>query len=130
MTSELASVVVERTDRLVVATASGEIDLSNAAVVRQRIAQFVTPEDWAVVLDLSELTFIDSAGLHVVYELAELLEERRQRLFLCVPPGGSIARTVELFGLHTVSIHPDRDRAIAAAQANETASRPFPPDGA
>jgi anti-anti-sigma factor len=60
MTSELADIALERTDRLVLATVSGEIDLSNAAAVRQRIAQFVTPEDWAVVLDLSELTFIGS----------------------------------------------------------------------
>ena len=51
MTSELADVAIERMDRVVVATVSGEIDMSNAARVRQRIAGFVTPEDWAVVLD-------------------------------------------------------------------------------
>ena len=129
MTSELADVGIERMDGVVVATVSGEIDMSNAARVRQRIAEFVTPEDWAVVLDLSGLTFIDSAGLHGVSVLAELLEERRQRLFLSVPPGGSIARTVELVGLHSVSIYADRDLAIAAAQANRLTSRPYPPDG-
>ncbi|HVD69851.1 MAG TPA: STAS domain-containing protein [Actinomycetota bacterium] len=129
MTSELADVGIERMDGVVVATVSGEIDMSNAARVRQRITGFVTPEDWAVVLDLSGLTFIDSAGLHGVSVLAELLEERRQRLFLSVPPGGSIARTVELVGLHSVSIHADRDLAIAAAQANKLTSRPYPPDG-
>ena len=66
MTSELADVGIERMDGVVVATVSGEIDMSNAARVRQRIAEFVTPEDWAVDLDLSGLTFIDSAGLHGV----------------------------------------------------------------
>ena len=82
MTSDLADVALERTDELIVATVVGEIDMSNAVRVRERIAGFVTPEDWAVVLDLSELTFIDSAGLYAVSVLAELLEERRQRLFL------------------------------------------------
>jgi anti-anti-sigma factor len=110
-----------------VATVVGEIDMSNAARVRERIAGFVTPEDWAVVLDLSELTFIDSAGLYAVSVLAELLEERRQRLFLCVPPSASIARTIELVALHSTSIHPDRDRALAAAQVDKPASRPYPP---
>ena len=130
MTSELAEVSLERSDGLVVATVAGEIDMSNAVRVRERIAGFVTPEDWFVVLDLSGVTFIDSAGLYGVSVLAELLEERRQRLFLCVPPGGTIARTVELVGLHSVSIYPDRDLAIAAAQADQPASRPYPPDGA
>ena len=43
MTSELADVGIERMDGVVVATVSGEIDMSNAARVRQRIAGFVTP---------------------------------------------------------------------------------------
>ena len=50
MTSELADVWIERMDGVVVATVSGEVDMSNAARVRKRIAGFVTPEDWAVVL--------------------------------------------------------------------------------
>jgi anti-anti-sigma factor len=116
-------------DGLVVATVAGEIDMSNAVRVRERIAGFVTPKDWAVVLDLSELTFIDSAGLYGVSVLAELLEERRQRLLLCVSPSGSIARTVELVGLHSVSIHADRDLALTAAQGDRPTSRPYPPEG-
>jgi anti-sigma B factor antagonist len=130
LTSDLADVALERTEGLIVATVVGEIDMSNAVRVRERIAGFVTPEDWAVVLDLSELTFIDSAGLYGVLVLAELLEERRQRLFLCVPPSGSIARTVELVGLQSVSIHPDRDLALAAAQVDKPTSRPYPPEEA
>jgi len=115
-------------DGLVIVAVAGEIDMSNAVRVRERIAEFVTPEDWAVVLDLSELTFIDSAGLHGVSVLAELLEERRQRLFLCVPPNGSIARTVEIIGLHSVSIHADRDLALAAARADQPTSQPYRPE--
>ncbi len=128
MTSDLADVALERTDGLIVATVVGEIDMSNAVRIRERIAGFVTPEDWAVVLDLSELTFIDSTGLFAVSVLAERLEERRQRLFLCVSPSGSIARTVELVGLHSMSIHADRDLAVAAAKADQPTSRPYPPE--
>jgi len=130
LTPDLADVALERTDGLIVATVVGEIDMSNAVRVRERIAGFVTPEDWAVVLDLSELTFIDSTGLYAVSVLAELLAERRQRLFLCVSPSGSIARTVELVGLHSMSIHADRDLAVAAAKADQPTSRPYPPEHA
>jgi len=130
LTSDLADVALERTDGLIVATVVGEIDMSNAVRIRERIAGFVTPEDWAVVLDLSDLTFIDSTGLYAVSVLAERLEERRQRLFLCVSPSGSIARTVELVGLHSMSIHADRDLAVAAAKADQPTSRPYPPEHA
>lgn len=130
LTSELADLALDRMDGLVVVTVAGEIDMSNAVRVRERIAGFVTPDDWAVVLDLSELTFIDSVGLHGVSVLAELLEERRQGLFLCVPPSGNIARTVELVGLYSVSIHADQDLAIAAARADQPTSRPYPSEGA
>jgi len=130
LTSDLANVALERTDELIVATVVGEIDMSNAVRIRERIAGFVTPEDWAVVLDLSELTFIDSAGLYALSVLAELLEERRQRLFVCVRPSGSIARTVELVALRSMSIHADRDLAVAAAQVDKPSSRPYPPEEA
>ena len=128
MTADLADVALERTDGLIMATVVGEIDMSNAVRVRERIAGFVTPEDWAVVLDLSELTFIDSTGLYAVSVLAERLQERRQRLFLCVSPSGSIARTVELVGLHSMSVHADRDLAVAAAKADQPTSLPYPPE--
>jgi hypothetical protein len=60
-----------------------------------------------------------------------MLEERRQRLFLCVPPQGNVARTMEIVGLpQAVSVHADRDVAIAAAQAVVSEDRPFPPQDA
>ena len=131
MTSELADVTLERTDRVALAAVSGELDMSNATSVRQQIVQFVTPNDWALVIDLSGLTFIDSAGLRSIFELADMLEERRQQLFLCVPPQGTVARTIEIVGLpQAASVHADRDAAIAATQAGVSEDRPFPPEDA
>lgn len=131
MTSELADVTLERADGVALAAVSGELDMSNAASVRQQIAQFVTPNDRALVIDLSELTFMDSAGLHSIFELSDMLEERRQQLFLCVPPHGNVARTIDIVGLrNAVSVHSDRDAAIAAAQAQASEERPFPSEDA
>ena len=61
--------------------------MSNAASVRQQIAESVTPDDDALLVDLSDLSFIDSAGLHALIELGAVLDERRQQLLLCVPHG-------------------------------------------
>jgi anti-sigma B factor antagonist len=71
----------------------GELDLSNAAQLEERLAgRFDT------VLDLSELSFIDSTGIHVVISTA-----RRAQLeaweFTVRNPRPAVLRVIELVGL-------------------------------
>jgi anti-anti-sigma factor len=124
----LADVRFEREDGIVIAVLTGEVDMSNATSVRQQIAGSVTPDDDAVVVDLSELSFMDSAGLHSVVELSTVLDEGRQKLLLCVPHGSPMERAIEIIGLpQAVSVHPSRDEAIEAARASAMESRPIGP---
>ena len=112
----MVDVGFERRGRIAVATLSGEVDMSNAPSVRQRITDAITPDDTAVVIDLSALSFIDSAGLHTLIELGTVLEEKRQRLLLNVPPDNPLARVIEIVGMpRSVSVYPDLDSAMAAA---------------
>ena len=128
----LAGVSVEREDKTVVAVVTGEVDMSNAASVRQQIAESVTPDDDAVIVDLSDLSFIDSAGLHALIELGVVLDERRQQLLLCVPHGSPIARAIEIIGLsRAISVHADRAEALEVARTSAKESRPMdPPENA
>jgi anti-anti-sigma factor len=124
----MAEVRVEREDETVVAIITGEVDMSNAATVRQQIAGSITPDDDAVIVDLSELSFIDSAGLHSLIELGTVLDERRQKLLLCLPPGSTIRRAIEIIGLpHAVSVYSDRSEAMEAVRASAVESRPIGP---
>ena len=124
----LADVAIEREDKTVVAVLTGEVDMSNAASVRQEIAGSVTPDDDALLVDLSELSFIDSAGLHTLIELGTVLHERRQQLLLCVSHGSTIERAMEIVGLpRAVSVHSDRGEAMEAARASAMDSRPIGP---
>jgi anti-anti-sigma factor len=124
----MAEVRFEREDETVVAIITGEVDMSNAATVRQQIAGSITPDDDAVIVDLSELSFIDSAGLHSLIELGTVLDERRQKLLLCLPPGSTIRRAIEIIGLpHAVSVYSDRSEAMEAVRASAVESRPIGP---
>jgi len=115
----MADVRFEREDETVIAVVTGEVDMSNAATVRQQIAESVTPDDDAVIVDLSELSFIDSAGLHSLIELGTVLDERRQKLLLCLPPGSTIRRAIEIIGLpHAVSVYSERSEAMEAVRAS------------
>jgi anti-sigma B factor antagonist len=124
----MADVRIEREDKTVVAVLTGEVDMSNAASVRLEIAASVTPDDDALLVDLSELSFIDSAGLHTLIELSTLLTERRQHLLLCVPKGSTIERAIMIIGLpRAVSVHSDRAEAIEVARTSAMESRPIGP---
>jgi anti-anti-sigma factor len=55
------------------------------------------PNDAAgVVLDLSDTTYLDSSGVHLVFDLAERLSSRQQRLVLTLPEGSRIRRVLDL----------------------------------
>ena len=124
----MADVRFEREDKTVVAVPTGEVDMSNAASVRQQIAGSVTPGDDALLVDLSDLSFIDSAGLHALIELGTVLHERRQQLLLCVPDGSPIRRAIEIIGLPSaVPVHADRGEAMEAARTSAMESRPMGP---
>jgi anti-anti-sigma factor len=124
----MADVRFEREDTVIIAVPTGEVDMSNAATVRQEIAESVTSEEDALLVDLSELAFMDSAGLHSLIELGTILSERRQQLLLCVPHGSPIARAIDIIGLPSaVSVHTDRGEAIEAARASAMESRPMGP---
>ncbi len=124
----MAEVRIEREEKTAVAVLTGEVDMSNAASVRQQIAESVTPDDDALLVDLSELSFIDSAGLHALIELGTVLDERRQQLLLCVPHDSPIERAIEIIGLsRSVSVHADRGEALEVARTSAKESRPISP---
>lgn len=118
MSAQMASLAVERLGTIVVVAVSGEVDMSNAGEIRQGLLQSVWNEDQALILDLSELSFIDSAGLHVVFDLLTILQERDKQMSLVVPPEIHPRRAIELVGLDGVlPIHSERDGAVKQARS-------------
>ena len=59
------SVAIEHMDGTVLLRPSGELDLRTALEL-ERVLRRVVGEHWAVVVDLSDLTFADCAGLRPI----------------------------------------------------------------
>jgi anti-anti-sigma factor len=89
--TQYADVRFETIGRIVVARLEGEIDMSNASEVGAAITGRVTSDAVAVVLDLGAVEYLDSAGIHIVFELRERLSRRGQELRLVVPSGSPVA---------------------------------------
>jgi anti-anti-sigma factor len=90
----LADLRVERRDECVIVVIQGEIDISNAAEVQKFLAGAASNEVTAVLVDLSQLSHVDSAGLNVFFELGQRLAPRRHPLCLIVPPNVFIHRVL------------------------------------
>jgi anti-sigma B factor antagonist len=72
------------------------------------------------VVDLSETTYLDSAGLNLLFALGEEMRGRQQRLGLVVAEGSPIERMVSLVGLDkTLPVHPTLAEALGHATKGE-----------
>jgi anti-sigma B factor antagonist len=110
----LAHVREERRGDLCVAAVQGEIDASNAAQIGERLRAPLTNRSTVLVVDLSGTTYVDSAGINLLFELAVELEHRQQRLRVVVPPASHVARMLGIAGLATVvPLHATLEAALA-----------------
>ncbi|MGH2596957.1 MAG: STAS domain-containing protein [Actinomycetota bacterium] len=78
---------------------SGEIDISNAAHLARDLKGSVSNLDHELILDLSRVTYIDSAGIRVMFDLARRLKDHQERLVLVVPESSGVRRSLILGGL-------------------------------
>lgn len=96
---ELASVSLGRSDGIVLAEVSGEIDLSNAEDLRDEIAQWASNEDRAVIVDLTSVTYADSAGMNLLFVLARQLKDHGQIFGAVVPSESQPRRAFDVVGM-------------------------------
>lgn len=91
-------------------TLSGSLDSSSASVFQEEIQKIVGENLDKLVLDLSDLIFMASAGLRMIIFAKQKLGQQVQ-LFL-VKPQGQIVETLKMTGIihsvHIVDQHPGK----------------------
>ena len=101
---------------LPVARLDGEIDASNVGVTGDRLRSLVSNRSVGLIVDLAATTYLDSAGINLLFALGEELRGHQQRLALVVVGGSPIARMISLTGLdQAVAARETLDEALAAA---------------
>ena len=124
----LADVQFDIRGQVVVATATGEVDLSNARQIYDAVGDATPNAALGVVLDLSRVDYLDSAGIHLVYRLRENLRARGQKLMLAIPADSPVQDSLRLAGVtQHLPIAPSVDEALAAfAPATGASDRDAP----
>jgi anti-sigma B factor antagonist len=104
---------VERQGDACVVRLGGELDLYNAGQVREALRDACADSSQRVVVDLSEVEFIDSTALGVLIEARTQLDNRRA--FLLAAPGLETRRALEISGLDRhFAVHTTVSEALLA----------------
>ena len=98
-----------------VAHLGGDLDASSAPSLHARLLKAVQNRDVGLVVDLGDTRYLDSAGINLLFELAELLQARQLALAVVVPEGGLVERVLSLVDLSSVAeLHRSVDAAVHA----------------
>ena len=92
----------------------GEVDLSVADALEEALDAAIRESAGAFIVDLSDLDFIETAGLQVLLRARGLLG-REERALAVVCPHGPVRRVFELSGCSELfTLYESREEAAAA----------------
>jgi anti-anti-sigma factor len=96
--AEFALELVVR-DGVVVASFGGELDLVDTDGVREELLGALTSEGRGLVCDLSSVSYIDSAGVHLLHRLSRALQADGHAAALILPTASTPRRVLEIVGI-------------------------------
>jgi anti-sigma B factor antagonist len=103
----------------------GDIDLGTAPVLQEALRPVLEHHTAQVVLDLSEVAFMDSTGVHVLVDTLERLRLEHRRLAIVCREGGQVHRVLGLVGLlDALAVYRSREAAVIGT--NDHLLRPEP----
>ena len=111
----LARLSIESARDVELARITGEVDASNVEQLSEELLEAVPNHARALVLDLSQTSYIDSSGIGLIFNAAARLRNRRQELRLVVPPRSFVAEVLAAVSMgDAVSIDPAMADALEA----------------
>ena len=95
----LATLQHEMRGSVVYAEVHGDVDMSNAADLRLELSRMTPNDARGLIVDLRDVSYLDSAGIRLLYHLREDLRAGRQKLRLVIADDSPVNHTLRLAGL-------------------------------
>src|ERR671924_936999 len=93
-----ADVQITFAPNALIARITGEVDMSNAEEMGATVIGATPTEAEGVVLDLTDVDYMDSAGIYVIYGMRASLQARGQALILVIPERSPVHDALRLSG--------------------------------
>ncbi len=104
----------EKSNGILIAAPEGRIDGINALQFQQALNEKIDDSVSGVVIDMSDLNYVSSAGLRAVLLISKALQQREARLVLCALQA-PIREVFQISGFdQIIDISEDREAAIAS----------------
>ena len=115
--STIVGVREERHEGTVVAVVDGEVDTASVGEVALKLRRIAENKLHRVVIDLTGVSYLDSAGINLLYAVGSDVGARQQQLHLVVGPGSPIERMLQIVGAdRAFPVHASLDEALAATR--------------
>jgi anti-anti-sigma factor len=112
---ELAKLTFESDGDVELARVAGEVDASNVGDLSEKLLETIPNGARAVVIDLTDTSYIDSSGISLIFDAAARLRNRRQELRLVVAPKSFVAEVLAAVSMQeSVAIDPEVGDALRA----------------
>jgi anti-anti-sigma factor len=119
--TRLGDVTFQHESGVLVARLTGELDMSNAEDIGAAVLEATPNDARGIVLDLSDVQYLDSAGIYVVFGMRSRLRARGQNLRLTVPGGSPVDDALRLAGVQRhVEVVDTIERGVEELQARES----------
>ncbi len=110
---QLATLKLDQVRGVTVASIAGEIDLSDAGELQATISDAVPNHAAGLVVELSEVTYLDSAGVALLFDLARRVARRQQMLGIVVPREAPVREILHLSGAaDALTLHDELEEAL------------------
>jgi len=112
---ELARLSFENEGDVKLAHVAGEVDASNVDDLTTQLLDSVTNDNRALVLDLTQTSYIDSSGISLIFDAAARMKNRRQQMRLVVSPKSFVGEVLAAVPMaDSVPIDPEVGQALRA----------------
>ena len=91
--------IIEQDGQLVAAL-NGDIDVAEVDRVTSQILSAVQNDVRAVVLDLSKVSYLDSTGIQMMFDLIRRFHSARQAVGIVVPHGSPLVTLLKITHVH------------------------------
>jgi anti-anti-sigma factor len=110
-----ANVELDHRDSVGIARLTGDVDITQASMLRKELLGAIRNDDRGLVIDLTDARYVDSVGVSLLFELAERLTGRQIRFAVVVPPEGLVERVLTIVDLASVAeVYSELNDALSA----------------
>jgi anti-anti-sigma factor len=115
----------KHSEHVAVLSVHGEIDLGTTPMLREALLPVLEHQTGPVVVDLSEVPFMDSTGVHVLVDTLRQLGPQNRPLAIVCPEGGQVHRLLALVGLlDALAVCHSRESVVIAGDARDAPGNP------